>query len=145
MKYPSKNFEAAYEKLGRVESAMSHAVGRCIEAIGFLNDCLDEPTLAKLYDNIAEWSDKTFGDPSQRGPLGPLKHLAKEAAEAQEKPGDLSEYADCLILVLDAARRAGFTDEELLQAGFDKMEVNRSRDWPTPQGDEPAEHDRSKD
>lgn len=39
----------------------------------------------------AEWSDKTFGDV---GPVGPLKHLSKEALEAAAEPDDLSEWAD---------------------------------------------------
>lgn len=36
----------------------------------------------------AEWSDSTFGNV---GPVGPLKHLSKEALEAAAEPGDLSE------------------------------------------------------
>lgn len=35
----------------------------------------------------AEWSEKTFGNV---GPIGPLKHLSKEALEAAAAPGDLS-------------------------------------------------------
>ena len=38
----------------------------------------------------AEWSEKTFGNV---GPIGPLKHLSKEALEAAADPGDLSEWA----------------------------------------------------
>ncbi|EBL1744265.1 DUF550 domain-containing protein [Salmonella enterica] len=33
----------------------------------------------------AEWSDKTFGDV---GPIGPLKHLSKEALEAAADPSE---------------------------------------------------------
>ncbi len=39
----------------------------------------------------AEWSQTTFGNV---GPVGPLKHLSKEALEAAAEPGDLSEWAD---------------------------------------------------
>ncbi len=39
----------------------------------------------------AEWSEKTFGNV---GPIGPLKHLSKEALEAAAEPDDLSEWAD---------------------------------------------------
>lgn len=39
----------------------------------------------------AEWSDATFGNV---GPVGPLKHLSKEALEAAAEPDDLSEWAD---------------------------------------------------
>lgn len=37
----------------------------------------------------AKWSDSTFGCV---GPIGPLKHLSKEALEAAAEPDDLSEW-----------------------------------------------------
>lgn len=54
----------------------------------------------------AEWSDATFGDV---GPIGPLKHLSKEALEAAAEPGDLSEWSDMQFLLWDVLRRAGNT------------------------------------
>jgi hypothetical protein len=97
-----------------------------------------------LYCNLAAdqatWSQATFGKDSERGPVGALKHLAKEAAEALSNPEDASEYADCLLLTLDAARRAGIGPIRLLECAQQKMEVNKSRDWPKPTSDEPVEH-----
>ncbi|HDC2452943.1 TPA: DUF550 domain-containing protein, partial [Salmonella enterica] len=61
----------------------------------------------------AEWSDATFGDV---GPIGPLKHLSKEALEAAAEPDDLSEWADMQFLLWDAQRRAGITDEQIALA-----------------------------
>ena len=58
----------------------------------------------------AEWSQATFGNV---GPVGPLKHLSKEALEAAAEPGDLSEWADMQFLMWDAQRRAGITDEQI--------------------------------
>ena len=49
----------------------------------------------------AEWSQATFGDV---GPMGPLKHLSKEALEAAAEPEDLSEWADMQFLLWDAQR-----------------------------------------
>lgn len=46
----------------------------------------------KVRNEHAKWSQATFG---VVGPVGPLKHLSKEALEAAEQPGDLSEWADC--------------------------------------------------
>ncbi len=40
----------------------------------------------------ADWSDATFGDV---GPIGPLKHLSKEALETAAELGDLSEWLIC--------------------------------------------------
>nr|WP_196615374.1 dATP/dGTP pyrophosphohydrolase domain-containing protein [Citrobacter freundii] len=55
----------------------------------------------------AVWSQATFGDV---GPVGPLKHLSKEALEAAIEPGDLSEWADMKFLLWDAQRGAGISD-----------------------------------
>lgn len=102
----------------------------------------------------AEWSQATFGPDNERGPIGPLKHLAKEAAEAQEEYGRytasvldslrpnligkagerlLTELADLLFLVFDATRRAGFAPEQFIEAAFAKLEVNKKREWKAPE------------
>lgn len=98
-----------------------------------------------LAADQAEWSQATFGTDSERGPMGVLRHLEKESREAQECPGDLEEYADCLLLILDAARRAGFGPMALVLAAQNKMAVNKAREWPTPTSDEPVEHVRLTD
>ena len=89
----------------------------------------------------SEWSQKTFGTDAERGPIGALKHLEKEAREAQENPKDTSEYADCLLLILDASRRAGINVTQLIDAAAQKMIVNMARKWPKPNGDMPVEHE----
>jgi hypothetical protein len=88
------------------------------------------PPLQEFWNAQSEWSQATFGSDSERGPIGPLKHLAKEAAEAQEHPTDPFEYADCLFLVFDSARRAGFTLEQLTQFCWQKLEINKARKYP---------------
>lgn len=85
----------------------------------------------------AEWSQATFGNV---GPVGPLKHLSKEALEAAEQPGDLSEWADMQFLLWDAQRRAGITDEQITQAMIEKLAVNKLREWPEPKDGEPRLH-----
>ncbi|HBX6902588.1 TPA: DUF550 domain-containing protein [Klebsiella pneumoniae] len=85
----------------------------------------------------AEWSQATFGNV---GPVGPLKHLSKEALEAAAEPGDLSEWADMQFLLWDAQRRAGITDEQITQAMIDKLAVNKQRKWPEPKDGEPRLH-----
>jgi hypothetical protein len=89
--------------------------------------------LQALAGDVAEWSNKTFGNEEARGPIGPLKHLVKEviyellgldgedvvdimgrielgihrARQAHSmKLGARDEWADLLILVLDGHRRA---------------------------------------
>ncbi|EIZ3359808.1 DUF550 domain-containing protein [Salmonella enterica] len=85
----------------------------------------------------AEWSDATFGDV---GPIGPLKHLPKEALEAAAEPDDLSEWADMQFLLWDAQRRAGISDEQITQAMVEKLAVNKQREWPEPKDGEPRLH-----
>lgn len=85
----------------------------------------------------AEWSQTTFGNV---GPVGPLKHLAKEAMEAAAEPDDLSEWADMQFLLWDAQRRAGITDEQITQAMIEKLAVNKQREWPEPKDGEPRLH-----
>lgn len=139
-------------------------------------DALDLGTqLGRLAHEHGEWSQATFGSDAERGPIGALKHLAKEANEAVEAleaveaakaqaegPGATeaerkfdyqrldeaedraeTELADCLLLLLDASRRAGHTPLDLVRAAADKLEVNKARAWPAagsvPDG-QPVEH-----
>lgn len=85
----------------------------------------------------AEWSDKTFGNV---GPVGPLKHLSKEALEAAAEPDDLSEWADMQFLLWDGQRRAGISDGEITAALEEKLKVNMARQWPEPKDGEPRMH-----
>ncbi|EBC7288751.1 DUF550 domain-containing protein [Salmonella enterica] len=85
----------------------------------------------------AEWSDSTFGNV---GPVGPLKHLSKEALEAAAEPSDLSEWADMQFLLWDAQRRAGISDGEITAAMEEKLKVNMARQWPEPKDGEPRLH-----
>lgn len=97
-----------------------------------------------FWEDQAEWSNATFGDEYERGPAGPLKHLAKEVQECLENQDDLEEYADLLFLVFDATRRAGFTYHDLNKALWLKLTKNKARQWPKPtSSDEPVEHIRS--
>ena len=76
----------------------------------------------------AKWSDSTFGCV---GPIGPLKHLSKEALEAAAEPDDLSEWADMQFLLWDAQRRAGISDAEITVAmsphtrGYEAADVQK--------------------
>ncbi|MRG06581.1 DUF550 domain-containing protein [Klebsiella oxytoca] len=95
------------------------------------------PDREQVRSEHAEWSRATFGNV---GPIGPLKHLSKEALEAAAEPGDLSEWADMQFLLWDAQRRAGITDEQMTQAMIEKLAVNKQREWPEPKDGEPRLH-----
>lgn len=85
----------------------------------------------------AKLSDSTFGCV---GPIGPLKHLSKEALEAAAEPDDLSEWADMQFLLWDAQRRAGISDAEITVAMEDKLKIIMERQWPEPKDGEPCLH-----
>ncbi|MHB7210462.1 DUF550 domain-containing protein [Klebsiella pneumoniae] len=95
------------------------------------------PERDQVRSEHAEWSQATFGNV---GPVGPLKHLSKEALEAAAEPGDLSEWADMQFLLWDAQRRAGITDDQITQAMIEKLAVNKQREWPEPKDGEPRLH-----
>ena len=92
--------------------------------------------LHKLIDIIADFRDRTFST-SQRNPAI-VKKLREEVDELiaafEDQDGSnrhklLPEYADCLILLLDSLRTAGFSMDELISASFIKMEINNKRSW----------------
>jgi len=96
--------------------------------------------IQKLQNNIAEWSDKTFGGSDRT--IGILNHLKEEVLEVieakelfEKDPNGItqqkmaSEFADCLILILDAARKSDLNTDLLLQAAEYKMQINYKREW----------------
>jgi len=80
-----------------------------------------------LQDAVASWSKETFGE--NRPPSAPLNHLLKEVQEAIDSPQDIIEYADCLLLLLDASAKAGFDTNQLISASFLKLEICKEREW----------------
>lgn len=116
-----------------------------LEDFGLVDEYFSEYTnigekLLIFLQQQSEWSQATFGLDSERGPIGPLKHLEKEAREAQAAPMDIEEYADILLLLFDSSRRAGFTPLQLIEAGIAKVEKCKTRVWNKPINDEPVEH-----
>jgi len=97
-------------------------------------------TIGEFASMQQAWSEKTFGPNDVRGPIGPLKHLEKEAKEAQDAVGSdelLEELADCLFLIVDATWRSGFWTTDLLNAAVAKLDKNKDREWPSWEGADP--------
>ena len=107
------------------------------DAVKVINGVLEAMAREQVRREHATWSQATFGDV---GPVGPLKHLSKEALEAAAEPGDLSEWADMQFLLWDAQCRAGITDEQITLAMVEKLAVNKQRQWPEPKDGEPRLH-----
>lgn len=94
-----------------------------------------------LQNQLGEWSDSTFG--LRRPPIAPLAHLVKELGELLECPADRMEYADCLMLLLDAYRMTGRSADDLVQACYEKLEINKQRKWGEPDEHGVVEHIRT--
>lgn len=87
--------------------------------------------LLKLAAEQQKFSEATFGSIRVRGPKASLEHLMKEAKEAWEKPCDIEEHADILLLLFDSRWRNGWTLRDLLNAAEAKLDKNKRRDWDT--------------
>jgi hypothetical protein len=105
--------------------------------------------LRHLVGSHALWSQETFGADTIRGPIGPARHLRKEADEivtALEKGGPRTEereyeYADAFLLLLDVIRRDGLNFADLVRITQRKLWINKRRKWSKPtEPDQPVEH-----
>lgn len=102
-----------------------------------------------FWQRQKDWSYETFGPPERRGPIGPLRHLEKEAKEAYSEADEAKrreEIADCLFLVFDAAHRSGMSYPDLARECMAKLRKNQGRTWPDwrkQPTDQPTEHDRT--
>lgn len=117
--------------------------------------------IQKLQDEIKAWSDETFG--KYRTSLSIAHHLKKEVAElieALEKyyrgtysntDGGMEElekkiynvkmeFADCFILLLDAASHFPITTDMLFEASEEKLEIVKAREWAKPDENGVIEH-----
>lgn len=114
-------------------------------------------SLLRLVKDQNNWSKGTFGTVEERGPVGALRHMAKEilceilnvdeedfnrfTKHASIRPDcTKTEYADCLILLIDSCFRSDITMTELITLAQAKMEVNKLRNWPKPKPNQPVEH-----
>ena len=80
-----------------------------------------------LQDEAGIWADATFGKRTYI--TGHCFHLVEEIGELYTKPKDILEFADILMLTLDAARISGFNMEQLYEAFEKKLDINKKREW----------------
>ena len=102
-----------------------------------------------LKEEIKQFSEGQFGirtDP--RGPLNHLKAEVIELIEAIESDSDdptdeQEEWADCLLLLLDAFRIRYGNDvsfNKLLHFALSKLEVVKKREWDSEPDEEGVYH-----
>lgn len=98
--------------------------------------------MKQLLTAAHSWANSQFGQ--HRHPSHAIAHLAREVIELSEKPFDLEEYADVLLLVFDAAANAGFSYDTLRIAVAAKLNVNQGRKWGKPDAEGVCEHVKTK-
>ena len=91
-----------------------------------------------LKTEITKFSDNQFGP--RTDPRGPLNHLKEEVVELidsielvpHDPHNEEEEWADCLLLLLDAFRIRYGNDvsyNKLLHFALNKLEVIKKREW----------------
>lgn len=94
---------------------------------------MKDDAIERIIKHIGEFSDKQFGIRSN--PAGPLNHLKEEVQElidAVGKENEEEEWADCILLLLDAYRiRYGekATSEKLEKMAYNKLYILHTRKW----------------
>lgn len=94
----------------------------------------------QLFAKHAAISRTLFGEDHVRGPEAPAAHLVKEANELRDNPRDIMEMADCMNLLMDTCRRAGYTATDLLDAVDRKLDILPGRKWGPPDANGVIEH-----
>lgn len=82
-----------------------------------------------LLEGIISWSLGEFGPGDRTEYI--LKHISSELEEVRADPGDVTEWADIVLLAIDGAWRAGHSAEVILDAIVQKAEKNQRRSWST--------------
>jgi NTP pyrophosphatase (non-canonical NTP hydrolase) len=142
---PREQFE---KETGMTTGIMfAHSVGFRDEYVLWLEKLVEpkEKELQILMNEIRTWSDATFGD--SRRTISILYHLIKEVPELIESIEKeetvittLFEFADCFMLLLDAASHHGYKADDILLAMSDKLEINKKRKWGNPDENGVIEH-----
>lgn len=90
----------------------------------------DEIRWQTLQDELHRWSVEKFGN--ETNPIPSLNHLKEEVEELVLDPLDTEEWADCFIILIHAARKAGFKMWEIYNFIQQKHYVNQNRKWSEP-------------
>ncbi len=90
-----------------------------------------------LQADWTAWGKKTFPHATLSTILA---HLRAELKEVEDNPKDPLEWADVLMLILQAAHREGFTMEHLFEACETKFQINQQRQWGKPNSEGFSEH-----
>ena len=90
-----------------------------------------------LQNDLKAWTEKQF--PTRN--MGSItNHLMSEIGELLENPNDIMEFADCFMLLVDAASYQGIHMSDIWRAMGEKLEINKKRKWGEPNKQGFVEH-----
>ena len=84
------------------------------------------PDMEYLYNCMGEFSVRVFHDANT---IDHLKKLKEEVDELIENPGDLHEYADCILALFGAAYKMNIPYKTLANAVKEKFDILLKRKW----------------
>ena len=90
-----------------------------------------------LQYDLKSWTEKQF---PTRSLESITNHLKKEIQELLDDPDDIMEFADCFMLLLDAASYQGHKMSDIWRAMGKKLEINKNRQWGEPNEEGFVEH-----
>ena len=80
----------------------------------------------ELYNQIGEFARNTYKNADYYSFMEKLKEEIKEVIE---NPDDISEYADCIIVLFSACGKRNIPYSELVKTIKEKFEINKNREW----------------
>lgn len=93
----------------------------------------DPPTFEKLIEKHSQWANETFPKSTARGAF---LHAQRESIEIMQdfdnnasKKHLATEIMDYIFCLMHGAEKAGITFQMLVDAGFEKLDVNQGREW----------------
>ena len=82
--------------------------------------------MPELLREVGAWAQRAFPNESVQGKL---EHLQEEVNELRENTNDKEEWADCFLLLFDAARKNGYTFDDIANLILRKYQKNLKRSW----------------
>lgn len=98
---------------------------------------------SEQFTRIIEWQKETFKTANS---VSKLWHLLQEVRELRQAFNEFDErairmeFADCFILLMGAAASAGLSHADILNCIEEKMIINKSRNWGTPDANGVVNH-----
>jgi len=118
-----------------------------LDGIKLLEQLGEPDSMQDFLEEIMVWSNATFPESTT---TAKLKHLIKEVGEViKEVENQVSsaqrrrvreEFADVFILLLNALSSEGIHFGQLVEDAKAKMEINKTREWGTPDEHGVVEH-----